>query len=313
MHNFGKRQDERQSASIQIQSVLYKNDPNALIQALDNIANAIRVDREFDHVLSTVTVCYGDASPKPIFASTEIEILKEKYRDYFNFDYTFFDQNSGTAAGHNRMAKTCTSDYLQIMNPDVVVCPHLFKYMLEPFTVSELRAGMTEARQTPVEHHKEYDIQTGVTSWATTALAIIPHTVFQEVGGFDEETFFMYCDDVDFSWMVREAGYQIIYVPSAIAFHSKHLSSDGGWIPTAAEIYYSAEAALLMCHKWSEPKLLDKILKTYLGTPDNAPEHRAAQAYLDRKRDKKLPEPHDPSHKIAEFVGVGYGPSRFTL
>ena len=72
---------------------------------------------------------------------------------------------------------------------------------------------MTEARQTPVEHHKEYDPQTGVTSWAATALAMIPYAVFQEVGGFDEKTFFMYCDDVDFSWMVREAGYQIIYGP----------------------------------------------------------------------------------------------------
>lgn len=313
MNNQEKKLGIPQPASIQIQSVLYKNSPDALIQALDNIANAIRVDREYDHVLSMVVVCYGDASPKPIFTSTEIESLKEQYQDYFDFDYTFFNQNSGTAAGHNRMAKTCTSDYLQIMNPDVIVGPHLFKYMLEPFSIAELRAGMTEARQTPVEHHKEYDIKTGVTSWATTALAIIPYTVFQEIGGFDDDTFFMYCDDVDFSWMVREAGYQIIYVPSAIAFHSKHLSSNGEWLPTSAEVYYSAEAALLMCYKWSAPELLNKILKEYLNAPESSPEHKAAQTYLERKRDKRLPKPHDPLHKIAEFVNMGYGPSRFKL
>ena len=313
MKNQGTWRGKSQPASIQIQSVLYKNEPEALVQALDNIANAVRVDRAWDHAVSDVTVCYGDASPNPIFTQPEIEALQKKYSDFFTLTYTFFNQNSGTAAGHNRMAKTCTAEYLQIMNPDVVVCPHLFALMLEPFSVPELRAGMTEARQTPVEHHKEYDPQTGVTSWAATALAMIPYAVFQEVGGFDEKTFFMYCDDVDFSWMVREAGYQIIYVPSAIAFHAKRLSPKGGWVPTPAEVYYSAEAALLMCHKWSAPGLLNTILNTYLDTPEDAPQYKAAQEYLKRKREKRLPEPRDPQHKVAQFVDIGYGPSRFKL
>ena len=43
----------------------------------------------------------------------------------------------------------------------------------------------------------------------------------------------MYCDDLIFSWRIRLAGYKIIYVPSAIAYHAKKkLAVDGGWKPT---------------------------------------------------------------------------------
>lgn len=300
-----------QPVSIQIQSVLYKNDPAALRQALDNLANAIRVDREFDHALSWVCVRYGDASPAPIFSPEQVAGIQSDYRPYFEFQYEFFNKNTGTAAGHNRMAESCEAEYLQIMNPDVVVSPHLFRNMLTPFFVPDLRAGITEARQTPIEHHKEYDPKTGVTSWASTALAIFPVKVYRQVGGFDASTFFMYCDDVDFSWMVREAGYQVIYVPSAIIFHAKSLSVDGKWQPTSAELYYSAEASLLMYQKWSNPKLLQEVLHTFLGMPADAPQRRAAEEFLKRKREGTLPKPRDAKHKIADFVEYGYGKSRF--
>lgn len=302
-----------QPASIQIQSVIYKNDQASLRQALDNLANAIRVDRESDHALSWVCVCYGDASPQPVFTPQEVEALQQHYQPFFEFRYQFFNKNTGTAAGHNRMAEDCEADYLQIMNPDVVVSPHLFKNLLTPFFVPELRAGMTEARQTPIEHHKEYDPKTGVTSWAATALALFPVKVFRQVGGFDADTFFMYCDDVDFSWMVREAGYQVIYVPSAVVFHAKSLSATGNWQPTSAELYYSAEASLLMYQKWSNPQLLHQVLQSFLGSAEGTPQRKAGEEFLKRRREGRLPRPRDPQHKIADFVGYGYGASRFSV
>ena len=299
--------------SIQIQSVLYKNDVNALEQALDNLANAIRVDRESDQALSRARVCYGDASPEPLIDEALLHRFQDKYAHYYELQYTYFDRNSGTAAGHNRLAKDCDADYLQIMNPDVLVCPHLFARMLEPYSVPELRAGMTEARQTPVEHPKEYDPETGVTSWATTALAIFPTEIYRAVGGFDEKTFFMYCDDLDFSWLIREQGYQIIYVPSAVVFHSKNLSATAGWTPTAAEVYYSAEAALLMYHKWSAPDLLEQTKRAFAAAPEGAPEHKALLHFEKMKEEGLLPAPHDPEHKVAEFIHGNYGKMRFTI
>lgn len=57
--------------------------------------------------------------------------------------------------------------------------------------------------------------------------------------------------------MVRLAGYKVIYVPSAVAFHDKRVSANAEWQPTNAERYYSAEAALFMAYKWSNPERVE--------------------------------------------------------
>ena len=297
--------------SIQIQSVLYHNEKEALLQALENIANAIRVDRRTDGALGAVTVCYGDASAQPLFTENEIEQIKAQFSDAFSLQYTFFHENTGTAKGHNRMGESCTSEFMLIMNPDVLVNPHFFAQMLAPFEQDET-VGLTEGRQTPIEHHKDYDPKTGETSWATTAAAIFPTKLFRQVGGFDADTFFMYCDDLDFSWLLRLAGYKIIYVPQAVVFHAKWLDENGGWMPTGAEIYYSAEAALLMAYKWSAPDRLKELMDSFSKMP-NTPEKKALDAFLKRKEEGRLPQPLDPEHRVAEFTIYGYGMSRFIV
>lgn len=297
--------------SLQIQSVLYHNEKEALLQALENLANAIRVDRKTDKVLDKVTVCYGDASKEPLFAENEISQMQNQFSDEFSFVYTFFNENTGTAKGHNRMGETCNSEFMLIMNPDVLVNPHFFAQMLAPFEQDD-KAGLTEARQTPLEHHKDYDCETGETSWATTAAAIFPTALFRQVGGFDADTFFMYCDDLDFSWQLRLAGYKIIYVPQAVVFHAKWLDENAGWMPTGSEIYYSAEAALLMAYKWSNPELLQTLIETFSKLP-GTPEEKALRAFLERKEEGRLPKCLDPEHRVAEFTIYGYGMSRFTV
>jgi GT2 family glycosyltransferase len=46
-----------------------------------------------------------------------------------------------------------------------------------------------------------------------------------EVGLF-EETFFMWCEDVDLSWRAQLAGWKCVYEPEAVIYH--HLSATGG-------------------------------------------------------------------------------------
>lgn len=297
--------------SLQVQSVIYNNEVSTLEQALDNLANAIEVDRNTDQALADVTVCYGDASGEPVFSNEKISEIKKKYERWFAFSYTFFQENTGTAKGHNRMGRTCHSRYMLIMNPDVVVNPHFFGQMLEPFE-RDAATGMTEARQTPVEHHKQYDPKMGETSWATTAAAIFPTALFRQLHGFDADTFFMYCDDVDFSWRIRMCGYKVIYVPQAVVFHAKHLGRDANWIPTNAEMYYSVEAALLMAYKWSDFKRAKRLLHLYKNSKHEFLQ-KAAQAYIQRQREGRMPEPIDPQHKVADFVDGGYGESRFRV
>ena len=294
---------------LQVQSVLYANEKRSIRKTIEYLANAVRVERSINGSLGEVKLIYGDATAEPIFTEAEIEEFRREFGEYLQIEYRVFGYNTGTAKGHNLMAEDCCADYVLIMNPDIIMSPRCLIEMLAPF--GEERVGMVEARQSPLEHPKEYDIQTKETEWATTACAVVPLSVFREVGGFDSDTFFLYCDDVDFSWRVRLQGYRILYQPLAVVYHAKRLDSQGRWEPTPAEVYYSAEAALLMAHKWSNHKQVQQLLRIFGAASDEA-QQKAAAEYVRRREEGRLPEPIDPEHKVANFVEWHFSPYRFT-
>ncbi len=299
------------AVTLQVQSVIYHNEKDSLIRALESLANAVRVNRNTSRELGDVTVHYGDASKEPVLTDDEIRAFETRFADYFQFKYTFFNENTGSAKGHNRLGESCTSDYMMIMNPDVVVCPSLFGGMLAPLMDERSEAGMTEARQTPVEHPKEYDRETLETAWAATACAIFSTKLFRQLNGFDSDTFFLYCDDVDFSWRVRLAGKKVIYRPDCPVFHAKRLTVTGNWQPTSAEVYYSQEAALLMAYKWSNHDRFKKLYKQFSNGDEVG--KRVIARFEQLKAEGKLPQQLDPRHKVATFIGDNYAENRYIL
>ena len=140
------------------------------------------------------------------------------------------------------------------------------------------RVGIVEARQIPLEHPKKFDPVDGSTSWASGACMMIRAELLQQIGGFDGDSFFMYCDDVDFSWRARLAGYQVIHQPSARVFHDKRIQVDGRLVVSDAERYYSAEAALLMAWKYSRPDLVALWSEEMLATSES-PKVKAVQEF----------------------------------
>ena len=177
---------------------------------------------------------------------------------------------------------------------------------------NDAAVGMVEAKQLPVEHPKDYDRITGFTSWASGAFSMIRRAVFEEVGGYDAQSFFMYCDDVDLSWRVRETGRQIVFHPAAVVFHDKSLTVDGKWKPTSAEHYYSAQAALLLRHKWSRDDLVDRVLAIY--DKSETVEHRqAAEEFRRRRAAGELVPQRDPDHRVGQFIDYTYARHRYTL
>ena len=299
-------------ATVQLQSVLFNNEKKALFKALDSLQNAAELSQKKSGRLSRLTVSYGDASPNPIFSEEEVSEITNKYSKSFDFKYRFFNENTGSAKGHNLLGETLDSEYMMIMNPDVVVSPRTIEILLAPFFDETKNAGMTEARQTPIEHPKEYDTKTYETDWATTACAMFSAETFRKVGGFDNETFFLYCDDLDFSWSVRLLGKKIYYCPDAVVYHAKNLSASGKWSPTSAEVYFSAEASLLIAYKWSNNARVKKLYEAFSASGD--PNLRkAAGHFAELKKEGKLPKQCDPEHKVAIFVGDYYTKHRFSL
>lgn len=298
--------------TLQIQTVLYHNEKESLNKSLNSIGNAIKINRNSSKELGDVTVFYGDASKEPLYTLEEVDAINKEFEGLFTLKYLFFDENTGTSKGHNKMGLTSESDFTMVMNPDIIICPRFFTYIFRPFQDESLNAGISEGRQTPIEHPKEYDEVSFETEWATGACMLMPTAMYKAVGGFDEKSFFMYCDDVDISWRVRLTGKKIYYCPDAVVFHAKTLSSTGAWKPTEAEIYYSAEAAILMAHKWSNDKRVQKLVKVFYDSGDPIL-RKAAEHFKQLKRSGELCEQLDQKHKVARFVGDNFTEHRFLL
>jgi GT2 family glycosyltransferase len=195
--------DSTQPASVQVQSILYNNDVTSIERSLESTARSAELAISA-HACSKVQVFLGDNSPLPCLKEKLLRELEDRFAPALQIKYRFFNQNAGSALGHNRLAECVDTDLLLIQNPDVVASPRLLERLLEHFELPGV--GMVEAKQLPIEHPKEYDPVTGETMWASTACAMIPVALFSQLGGFDAQSFFLYCDDVDFSWLVRRAG-----------------------------------------------------------------------------------------------------------
>ena len=293
--------------SLAIQSVLYGNPALDIERAALAAANSVSLARA-DGLVSDWSLLLGDCSPEPVFPDGPSERMTAAVeRAGGTIAYTVFGANLGSAAGHNALAAEGSSELMLILNPDAQVAPDAVSMLARALTD---RVGIAEARQVPLEHPKDFAKYDGDTSWASTACALTPRAAFDEVGGFDSETFFLYCDDVDYSWRLRLAGYRVVYEPAAAVFHDKRLTLTGDWPASAAEIYYSAEASLFLAHKYSRPDLVRTGLARF-RKEGSEPVLRAVAEFETRRKAGRLPTPIDSAHRVAQFIRGNYAPHRF--
>jgi N-acetylglucosaminyl-diphospho-decaprenol L-rhamnosyltransferase len=59
----------------------------------------------------------------------------------------------------------------------------------------------------------------GRTGWLSGSCMLLRRSAFEQVGGFDP-SYFMYCEDMDLCRRLAEAGWDNVYVPSAVVMHS---------------------------------------------------------------------------------------------
>ena len=293
---------------LRVHSILYGNEPHRIIQAVAHLERAAHIALECG-VFDRIELAYGDCSTNDQLRET---VLSQGRDDsaLAAVEYHFFDANLGSAQGHNRLFDAGNSEFVIIMNPDIMMAPNAIVELARVF--SDHKVGMAEAKQLPIEHPKQYDPVTGDTSWAATACTLIPRGLINQLEGFDHETFFLYCDDVDFSWRVKLAGYRVVYCPAAAAFHDKRLGEGGEWSVGWAEKYYSAEAAMLLAYKYSRQDLAEEMFSYFMKSGDGV-WLKAANEYARRKQSGELPRQIDPAHKVAVFTNGAYANHRFVM
>jgi GT2 family glycosyltransferase len=306
----GRLAEERASApALAVQIVLYRH-------TVDTVATLLAsVDRSLAHAqdwysIGASTVLIGDSSPEPALHAADVAVLGDPLRHerHASVTYRHFNRNRGSAGGNNDLFALSDSDLVLIINPDCYASPNLVLELSRG--MDDPRAGIVEARQVPLEHPKEFDRRTGETSWASGACMLIRRDVIDRIGGFDEENFFMYGDDVDFSWRARLGGHRVLYRPTACVFHDKRLDPHGQIVAGEAEVYYSAEASLLMAWKWSHPELAERLCRALLDS-GSEPHRRAVEEFERRRAGSRLPLPLDPEGRVSQFIRGNYASHRF--
>ena len=180
--------------------------------------------------------------------------------------------NIGFGAGHNKLMKEAFARGAEMYvaaNPDGAFHPDSILALAQMMEANKGRA-LIEAIQFPMEHPKEYNKVNFRTDWASGACIVISRKLYKELGGFDE-TFFMYCEDVDLSWRARAKHFPIFTCPRALFLHSV---SNRPHNPETEKMILSS--GVLLARKWDNPhfeRRLEKKLAT-LGfkSPNTLPE-----------------------------------------
>lgn len=201
-------------------------------------------------------------------------------------------ENRGFAAACNQGARASTSDFVLFLNPDTRLfadslskCVHIFRRnenssvgIIGPRLVDELgktartcarfptlrmfvgnafKLNLLLPRAFPEHFMLEWDhLCSREVDQVIGAFFLVRRKVFEELGGFDER-FFVYFEEVDFSFRAFQAGWKTLYCAEATAFHKGGGCSEQ---VKARRLFYSLQSRILYGFKhlnsWQSTPLL---------------------------------------------------------
>ncbi|MFQ5528715.1 MAG: glycosyltransferase family 2 protein [Gemmatimonadota bacterium] len=169
------------------------------------------------------------------------------------------DENLGVAGGRNaagRLAiKLWSPHYLMFLDNDIEVDPAFVSALAAPLerdsTLAQTQAkllyaddptrinygggvrivwwrGITQPEGCGQPDKGQFDVERPVQACGGGAM-MVRASVFEELGGFDERYNPFGPEDLDFSLRLREAGYQNLYVPTAVGYHAETHTFGAGY------------------------------------------------------------------------------------
>jgi len=166
----------------------------------------------------------------------------------------FSTRNLGFCAAHNRIIAANSSDYVLVLNPDVILEPAFLENLVRTLD-QDLQAGSatgklwrwpadTQQRKlldttgiyfAPNQRHLDrgsgepdtgqYETREYVFG-ASGAAAFYRRTMLEEVkagGEYFDEAFFAYREDADLAWRAQWLGWRCLYVPEATGYHVRRV------------------------------------------------------------------------------------------
>lgn len=193
------------------------------------------------------------------------------------------ETNLGFAAGNNRGAAEATGDYLVFLNDDTRADPDWLAELVA--TAQRRRAAAVASRildwsgsaidfvEGAVNFEgKGFQLHYGAPThsvhpeenrllFACGCAMLVDRAVFNEAGGWDEETF-AYYEDVELGWRLHVLGLDVWSSPKAVVYH-KHHGTSGRWPEPPRQRLYERNA-LRILFRLLEPDSLARALPAAL-------------------------------------------------
>lgn len=141
-----------------------------------------------------------------------------RYGELFQGFHLAEGENLGFGCGHNRNRAQGKASYFLVTNVDLVFAPDAIRRVVAAAEADGSDVASWEFRQKPFEHPKWYDPVTLETRWSSSACVLFRRPALEAVGGY-EERIFMYGEDVELSYRLRDHGYRLKYCPKAVCWH----------------------------------------------------------------------------------------------
>ncbi len=171
------------------------------------------------------------------------------HRDLWGLSH-FSDRNIGFCEAHNRLIHSAQSDYVLVLNPDVVLDARFLEVLVHGMDEDSSAGSATGKllRQTneqildstgiyftPNQRHFDRgsnEMDTGqyerdeYVFGASGAAAFYRRAMLEDLregAEYFDEDFFAYREDVDLAWRALWMGWRCRYIPAAIALHSRRV------------------------------------------------------------------------------------------
>lgn len=281
------------AVSVGVHCVLQDDDIEPLLRAIASLVRATELALSAGTV-TRVHLRLGDVSERPCIDEARLRQEALSFQYALALDYAFFGADVG---GHNRLAEGDTSDVLLLLPPGAIVVPQLINTLLD--CLRRPGVGMAGARQLPIDYPRDFDPRSGRTDWTSTVGAMVPLSLFRDLGGFDPMLTSPESRDLDYCWRTRLAGFSVMFQPAAQVFHDRLVSREPA--QPDSELQAAAESALILAHKWSRPEVVEHYSQICAASQDVAL-NRALQSFRARDAQGTLPAPLDPEHRAGPFV-----------
>ncbi|SFV01856.1 Glycosyltransferase like family 2 [Polaromonas sp. YR568] len=141
-----------------------------------------------------------------------------RYGELFHEFHITTGSNIGFGGGHNHNLEQGNAAYFLVTNVDLEFSSDSIRQVVAMARRDTEQVASWELRQKPFEHPKWYNPVSLETHWSSSACILFRRSALEAVGGY-EKRMFMYGEDVELSYRLRDHGYKLRYCPKAVCWH----------------------------------------------------------------------------------------------